>query len=231
MVKTHRKEDVETTEAAVEEVDPKKLKSTLMYVWTAMTAGFIIMWIALSIQNVPCDNPKLVANYDIDKFLGTWYELRRNFDLPFEGGDCVTAQYAKRTDGGIDVINSQYYIDQKKFDSIKGYAYTSKFTSGLNNVFFNADFGGDYRVLDTDYTNFAVVYSCTTILGGCLSIFKYVWVLSRKPLTYGTAEYDTFMVNVNAILAAKTPKYDTRIMRPTIHNPKCVYATGLSPTF
>ena len=83
MVKTHRKEDVETTEAAVEEVDPKKLKSTLMYVWIAMTAGFIIMWIALSIQNVPCDNPKLVANYDIDKFLGAWYEIKRNYDLTF----------------------------------------------------------------------------------------------------------------------------------------------------
>lgn len=60
-------------------------------------------------------------------------------------------------------------INHDKLDSIKGYAYTSKFTSGLNNVFFAADFGGDYRVLDTDYTNFAVVYSCTTILGGCLS--------------------------------------------------------------
>ena len=215
--KAHRQE------AASQEVDPKQLKMTLMYVWSIMTTLFVVGWIALSIMNVPCDRPTLQPNYNIDQFLGTWYELKRNYDLPFEGGDCVTAQYAKRTDGGIDVTNSQYYIDQARLDSIKGYAYTSKFTSGLNNVFFNADFGGDYRVLSTDYTNYAVVYSCTTILGNCLSIFKYVWILSRKPLTEGTPEFDAFMAIVNPILAEKVPRYDTRILRTTIHNSKCKY--------
>ena len=79
---------------------------TLMTVWSIMTAVFVVGWIALSIMNVPCDRPTLQADYNIEKFLGTWYELKRNYDLPFEGGDCVTAQYAKRTDGGIDVTNS-----------------------------------------------------------------------------------------------------------------------------
>jgi hypothetical protein len=66
-------------------------------------------------------------------------------------------------------------------------------------------------VIGTDYTNYAVIYSCTTILGNCFSFNKYLWLLSRKPLVQGTADFDAFMAIVNPIIAEKVPKYDTRI--------------------
>jgi hypothetical protein len=52
-------------------------------------------------------------------------------------------------------------IEDGKKDGVKGYAYGSTFFPGHINVYFFADFGADYRVLATDYDNWAVIHSCT----------------------------------------------------------------------
>ena len=39
----------------------------------------------------PCGSPTLVANFEPDQYLGVWYELRRDVDIQFESGECVTA--------------------------------------------------------------------------------------------------------------------------------------------
>ena len=48
----------------------------------------------------------VVVNLDIDRYLGLWYEIAR-FPNRFERG-CVgvTAEYGRRADGKIDVVNS-----------------------------------------------------------------------------------------------------------------------------
>ena len=35
-------------------------------------------------------------------------------------------------------------------------------------------------VVDTDYNNFVILYSCTEYLANALK-FDYIWVLTRKP--------------------------------------------------
>ena len=52
----------------------------------------------------------VVKELDVQKYLGTWYEIAR-YDHSFERGLVgVTANYSMRDDGKIRVINSDYYI-------------------------------------------------------------------------------------------------------------------------
>ena len=73
--------------------------------WIVGTAVIWTAYIALRIIVGQCPKPKLVENYDPDAYLGIWYELRRDESIPFETGECVTAQYRLNDDGSIRVTN------------------------------------------------------------------------------------------------------------------------------
>lgn len=59
---------------------------------------------------------------------------------------------------------------------------------------------GDYRVLDTDYDNYSVVYSCTDVLG--FGKFHYVWVLTRQQQVS-----DEIKNKIEFILQDRVPEY------------------------
>jgi len=103
-----------------------------------------------------CPKPALQENFDVNKYTGVWHEYVRDRSLPFEYGDCVQAKYTLRRDGLVTVHNSQYY--QGKIDDIKGAAICE---GPHCRVGFFLFLNGDYRVLNTDYENYSVVYSCT----------------------------------------------------------------------
>ena len=50
-------------------------------------------------------------------------------------------------------------------------------------------FWGNYDLLETDYDSYAIIYSCTNLLGG-LYRTEYAFVLSREPVRLGTPLYD-----------------------------------------
>jgi len=53
-----------------------------------------------------------VQNFDVNRYLGTWYEIAR-LDHNFERGlNNISATYTLRDDGGIDVLNKGF--DKKK---------------------------------------------------------------------------------------------------------------------
>ena len=165
-----------------------------MTIWTVMTAVFVFAYLVLRATHVPCLRPKLVENYDLSRFIGNWYEMKRSFNFPNESGDCGTAQYALKSDGtGITVTNTEWFLSTGKSNVAKANAYTSKWESGRNNVYFGGEFAGDYRVISTDYTNYAIVYSCTEILGGCINIANYMWYLSRTKWIPGTPQHTAYV--------------------------------------
>jgi len=56
------------------------------------------------------ENVSLVKNFQLDKYLGKWYEIAR-LDHSFERGlQQVTAEYALRDDGGVSV-KKQRFLD------------------------------------------------------------------------------------------------------------------------
>jgi len=142
----------------------------------------VITFIFIEISFVGCKTQKtmidntVVKELDIQKYLGTWYEIAR-YDHRFERGLIgVTANYSMRHDGKIKVLNSGYKNSfDGKFSQAVGKA---KIPDPINNpaklkVSFFLFFYGDYFVmeLDKDY-QWAVIGSSSE---------KYLWILSRKP--------------------------------------------------
>ena len=51
-----------------------------------------------------CASPLTKQNISIDLYTGKWYEIWRDFSIPFElGSSCVTATYTKLTNTTIRV--------------------------------------------------------------------------------------------------------------------------------
>lgn len=111
-----------------------------------------------------------VKSLDLERYLGSWYEIAR-FDHRFERGLTNTkAYYSLNTDGTISVTNCGMRNGKQK-TSIGKAKLTDK--AGRLRVSFFGPFYSDYRVmmLSKDYS-YALVGSKSS---------KYLWILSRTP--------------------------------------------------
>lgn len=123
-------------------------------------------------QDVQYDNSP-VSQFDLSKYLGTWYEIAR-FDHSFERGmDNVIAEYLLREDGKIDVVNSGWKNGKFKVADGKAKQPDPLTDPAHLEVSFFLFFYSDYNVMmvDDDY-KVALVGSKSP---------KYLWILSRTP--------------------------------------------------
>lgn len=116
---------------------------------------------------------KTVADVDLEKYQGKWYEIAR-FPNSFEKGlVCVTANYKLLNNGKIEVINKGIKeSDRNKIEESKGKAWVPNADDPSKiKVSFFWPFAGDYQImaLDANY-NYALVGSPT---------LDYLWILSR----------------------------------------------------
>ena len=118
-------------------------------------------------------NTKTIPKLDLERYLGTWYEIAR-YDHRFERGlQGVTATYSMRDDGKIKVVNRGYKNSlDGTLDVATGKAKLTDEPGKLKVSFFWI-FYGDYYILelDNDYQ--------WVLIGS--SSPKYLWILSRTP--------------------------------------------------
>jgi apolipoprotein D and lipocalin family protein len=121
------------------------------------------------------ENVKPVDNFNLEKYLGTWYEIAR-LDHSFEQGlTRVTANYSLRDDGGLRVINSGYSAGENKWKQAEGKAYFIKGSNqGYLKVSFFGPFYGSYIVFELDHENYQYALVCGPNK-------SYLWLLSRSP--------------------------------------------------
>ena len=64
-----------------------------------------------------------VDGFDLQRYLGRWYEIAR-LDHRFERGmSHVTANYSMLPDGGIEVVNRGFDMDKQDWKEAEGKAY------------------------------------------------------------------------------------------------------------
>lgn len=121
------------------------------------------------------ENVRPVDNFQLEKYLGKWYEIAR-LDHSFERGlTRVTAEYSLREDGGVNVLNRGYSAEENKWKEAEGKAYFVEGSDqGHLKVSFFGPFYGSYIVFELDHEN----YQHALVCGPDKS---YLWILSRRP--------------------------------------------------
>jgi apolipoprotein D and lipocalin family protein len=139
-------------------------------VLTLVGAGALVL--IKSCRTIP-KNVQAVQPFNLNKYLGTWYEMAR-FDFRFERGlNNVTANYSLNEDGTIKVINRGYdYRARKWKESIGKAKFVSAPDIAMLKVSFFGPFYSGYNVIaiDPDY-QYALV---------CGKNRDYLWILSRQ---------------------------------------------------
>lgn len=142
----------------------------------AMRNAFTVMIVSLlgGCVSLP-ENVEPVDDFELNRYLGTWYEIAR-LDHSFEKGMTrVTANYSLRDDGGVRVLNRGFVDEQTKWKDAEGKAYfVGEPDSGFLKVSFFGPFYGSYIVFGLDKDN----YQHAFVSGPSTS---YLWLLSRTP--------------------------------------------------
>ena len=143
-------------------------KKKSLFLLTAAAAGTVIYNIWKPVKS----NLPVIKDFELEKYLGEWFEIAR-LDFFWEKGlKNVTANYSLNEDGSIKVINSGVKIkDNKLKQSIGKAKFQGQPNEGALKVSFFGPFYSGYNIM-----HIGGDYEYALIFGENLD---YLWILSR----------------------------------------------------
>jgi apolipoprotein D and lipocalin family protein len=141
---------------------------------TKLYALSMLLFILTACTGKP-DGVVAVKEFELDRYLGKWYEIAR-LDHSFERGlNNITAEYSLRDDGGVKVINSGFSKEDKEWQQAEGKAFfVDETDSGHLKVSFFGPFYGSYIVFELEKKDYQYAF----VSGPDTS---YLWLLARTP--------------------------------------------------
>ncbi len=153
--------------------DSELLGVTAMLSNIVKTGVLLLITIALTSCTSLPKGVTPVENFDLDQYLGKWYEIAR-LDHRFERGlSEVSAEYSLLDNGDVRVLNSGYSQSKQESNTAEGTAkFVESSSTGHLKVSFFGPLYGSYVVfeLDDDY-EYAFVSGFNK---------KYLWLLARS---------------------------------------------------
>jgi len=147
-----------------------------------------------------------VASVDVERYMGTWYEIAKYPNAFEQGCFGVTAEYSLRDDGSVKVVNTCRTADGKEINNrIEGFATVAdKTTNAKLTVYFFYPFGAPYWILELgENYEYAVVGDPSR---------SFLWILSRTP-TLDAETYDGILQRLPA------KGYDPSRLEPMVQFP------------
>lgn len=116
-----------------------------------------------------------ISGFELDRYLGKWYEIAR-LDHSFERGlSQVTAEYSAREGGGVTVQNRGFSIADNEWKQSDGKAFfVEDSDTGYLKVSFFGPFYGSYVIFGLDQENYQYAF-----ISG--PNHDFLWLLSRTP--------------------------------------------------
>ncbi len=141
---------------------------------TKLSALSVLLFILTACTGKP-EGVVAVKEFELDRYLGKWYEIAR-LDHSFERGlNNITAEYSLRDDGGVKVINSGFSKEDNEWQQAEGKAFfVDETDNGHLKVSFFGPFYGSYIVFELDRKNYQYAF----VSGPDTS---YLWLLARTP--------------------------------------------------
>ena len=136
-------------------------------------ATLMMSALLFSCTGIP-EGVKPVSDFELERYMGKWYEIAR-LDHRFERGlEQVTADYSINDDGTVRVENQGLATESGEWDDAIGKAsFVDAPNIGHLEVSFFGPFYGDYVIFDLDKES----YQYSFVTGGQ----NYLWLLSRTP--------------------------------------------------
>jgi apolipoprotein D and lipocalin family protein len=126
-------------------------------------------------EEMKTDHIPVVTTLDLQRYLGSWYEIARlphSFEKDLQQ---VTATYSLRDDGKIKVLNRGFNAKKEKWQEAEGKAWIPNPQQPARlRVSFFWIFAADYKVIALDTTDYR--YAMVTS-----SSKEYLWILARQP--------------------------------------------------
>lgn len=141
--------------------------------WLKLTFLLLIAIIVSGCTSVP-EGIAPVKNFELPRYLGTWYEIAR-LDHPFERGlSRVTAEYSLQDGGGVTVVNRGFNSESGEWEVAEGEAYfVDSEDIGHLKVSFFGPFYASYVIFELDKES----YQYAMVTGPDRD---YFWILSRQ---------------------------------------------------
>ncbi|KAJ8736579.1 hypothetical protein PYW08_007235 [Mythimna loreyi] len=147
----------------------------------------LLAFVATTSAQIPslgwCPDFQAMANFNMNRFLGTWYEAERYFTVTELGTRCVTTHYTSTPEGRILVTN-EITNSLTGFKRIMEGHLQKVGREGEGRVLVKYSsaplpYDFEYSILDTDYDSYAVMWACSGI--GPVHT-QNTWLLTRERL-------------------------------------------------